>query len=445
VIRKGAVVGAKVILSPGIEIGQRAVIGAGAVVTKGVEEEAVMVGNPAKQIRTISELECPFDLMGGKRPYEAKASGGATNIPMVDLRRQHQNLKMELRLAMDRVILNTRFVNGKEVGEFEREFARFCRAEHCVGTSSGTDALTLTLSAFGIQAGDEVITSPHTFIATAEAILAVGAKPVFADIDETSFNLDPRAVEKKITPRTKAIVPVHLYGNPASMEEITEMVKDRGILVVGDAAQAHGAEFKGRNVAQWGDAACFSFFPGKNLGAYGDAGAVVTSNAELAERAAALRNHGRKDKFTHLIPGCNARLDTLQAAVLLVKLRYLARWNEARRRVAARYREGLQGLPLKLPAESNDAKHVFHQFVVRLPQRDRLREFLKEKGVSTGIHYPLPLHLQPALKELGYKGGDFPVTERVTDEILSLPIFPELSDESTDYVIDCIHTFFRVC
>jgi dTDP-4-amino-4,6-dideoxygalactose transaminase len=394
------------------------------------------------QMLTSSNNHPPYPSPPINRSPEKDAP--RTQIPLVDLIAQHQAKRQELDEAIQRVIANARFIQGQEVREFEEAFARFCGQSYCIGTSNGTDALTLALGACGIAPGDEVITTPHTFIATAEAILAVGARPVFADIDEQTFTIDPQRIEERITERTRAIIPVHLYGQPAALEEIMALAQLRGLRVIGDAAQAHGAELKGRSVAQWGDAACFSFFPGKNLGAFGDAGGVVTSDPEIAQRVGMLRDHGRwKEKYTHTIVGGNYRLDTIQAAVLLVKLQYLAQWNEARRRVARLYREGLDDLPVQLPVERAQVQHVYHQFVIRTPLRAGLAAFLKEQGVATGIHYPVPLHLQPALQHLGYQRGDFPVTERVVDDILSLPIYPEMTDQQVGQVIETIRWYFQ--
>jgi dTDP-4-amino-4,6-dideoxygalactose transaminase/carbonic anhydrase/acetyltransferase-like protein (isoleucine patch superfamily) len=444
IIRRKAIIGANAVICPDVEVGEGALVGAGSVVTHAVENGAVVFGNPAKKISSAEKLTCRYDMMGGKSPYAPPELNvkPPPRIPLADLAAQHQSKKEDLRLAMDRVVLNTRFINGPEVKEFEKEFATFCGVGHCVGVSSGTDALALALRACGVGHGDEVITTPHTFIATAEAILMVGARPVFADIDERTYNLDPQKVKDRITSKTRAIIPVHLYGRPAPMDEIIRLAAARGIRVIGDAAQAHGAELGGRKVAQWGDVSCFSFFPGKNLGAYGDAGAVATDDAEIAKQVALVRDHGRTEKYKHQIIGGNHRLDTLQAAVLLVKLKYLAKWNDARVRVAAAYRDGLKGLPLRLPQEDEDGRHVYHQFVLRLQGRDRLREHLDAKGVATGIHYPIPLHLQPALENLGYRKGDFPVTERAADEVLSLPMYPELTDKQVARVVEAVRSFF---
>jgi dTDP-4-amino-4,6-dideoxygalactose transaminase/acetyltransferase-like isoleucine patch superfamily enzyme len=460
IVRKGAIIGAGVLICPDLEIGERSVLGAGAVITKSVEEGAVMFGNPARKIATADKMTCRYDMLNGKTPYPPlekiipvdqlalsaaaiAARGQLPPVPLVDLVAQHQAYKQDLRLAMDKVVLNTRFIQGVEVRQFERQFAEFCGVERAVGVASGTDALYLSLKGLGIGPGDEVITSPHTFIATAEAIFAAGAMPVFADIEETTYNLDPEKVVEKITPRTKALLPVHLYGHPAAMEAMQELAQRFELRLIGDAAQAHGATIAGRDVAQWGDAACYSFYPGKNLGAYGDAGGVTTSSADLADHLAMLADHGRNEKYLHRLIGGNHRLDTLQAAVLLEKLKHLAQWNQSRRRIAKLYCELLEGLPIRLPTQAAGAVHVYHQFVIAVADRDRLQQHLKEQGISTGIHYPVPLHLQPALASLKHNHGDFPVTERVVGEILSLPMYPELTDVQVRRVASAICDFFR--
>jgi dTDP-4-amino-4,6-dideoxygalactose transaminase/UDP-3-O-[3-hydroxymyristoyl] glucosamine N-acyltransferase len=441
IIRKGAIVGGNVFLCPDIEVGERAFIGAGSVVTKSVEDGVIMFGVPAKKVGVVDNITCPYDLMGGTSPYVAQDKQSAPAIPLVDLSAQHQQHKQEIRLSIDRVILNGQFVNGREVAEFEKQFAAFCGAKHAVGVNSGTDGLFLALTALGIGAGDEVITSPHSFIATASAILRTGARPIFVDIDEGSYTIDPNAIEPAISKRTRAIVPVHLYGHPADMPAILAIAAKHDLRVVEDAAQAHGAQIQERNVGQWGDAACFSFFPGKNLGAYGDAGAIVTDDADLATRLGALRNHGRFTKYSSEFVGINSRLDTLQAAILMAKLRHLAKWNDARRKAARYYLDELRNLPLDLPTVGCSCVHVFHLFVVRSVHRDQLSRYLSDKGVTTGIHYPLPLHLQPALSFLGHRAGDFPVAERSAKEVLSLPMYPELTPEKLAYVARTVREF----
>lgn len=441
IVRSGAKIAACVTICPDLEVGKDSFTGAGAVLTKSVEDYAIMFGNPAKKVGVTQKFQCRYDMMNGKAPYPV-AAPKQKRIPLVDLAAQHQSKKEILRLAMDKVVYNTRFINGKEVGEFEAAFAEFCGVKNAIGVSNGTDALVLILKAMGIGAGDEVITSPHTFFATAEAILVAGATPVFVDIDQQTFNIDPKKIEAAITEKTKAIMPVHLYGRPADMLAISELAKQHGLKLISDAAQAHGSSIDGKLLSEWADATSFSFYPGKNLGAYGDAGGVVTNDDALATRIRKLRDHGRLDKYRHDVVGMNCRLDTIQAAVLLTKLRFLKRWNEARRGIAQKYREGLAGLPITLPEDPENAVHVYHMFVLRTDQRDALQQHLDELNVSTGIHYPIPLHLQPALETFGGKLGDFPEAEAVVGEILSLPMFPEMEDVQIQRVIDGVRSFF---
>ncbi len=365
-------------------------------------------------------------------------------IPLVDLKAQYLSIKDEIDAAIQRVVDSTSFILGPDVRAFEEEFARFCGVQHAVGVDSGTAALHLAFLACGIGPGDEVITTPHTFIATIGMLGRVGARPVFVDIDPQTYNIDPTRIEAAITERTKAIMPVHLYGQPAEMDSILEIADRHGLKVIEDAAQAHGAEYKGRRAGSMGHVAIFSFYPGKNLGAYGDAGALVTNDGEIAEKARLLRNHGRRDKYEHLLQGFNYRIDTLQAAILRAKLAHLEEWNEARRRHAATYRELLSDLDLVLPYEPGHVRAVYHLLVVRLPERDALREHLRDRGISTGIHYPIPLHLQPAYRHLGYKEGDFPATEECARQVLSLPMYPELTPTQVEEVARAIKEFLRV-
>ncbi|MDO8532813.1 MAG: DegT/DnrJ/EryC1/StrS family aminotransferase [Dehalococcoidia bacterium] len=363
-------------------------------------------------------------------------------IPLVDLRAQHDANRSEIWAAIERVIESSQFIMGEEVERLEAEFAAFCGARYAVGTSSGTTALQLALLALGVGPGDEVITTPHTFIATAEAVSHVGARPVFVDIDTATYTMDPGKLEAAITPRTKAVIPVHLYGHPADMRRIMEIARRRHLVVLEDAAQAHGAVCEGRKVGAWGDVAAFSFYPGKNLGAMGDAGAVVTNDEAIARQVKLLRNHGRAEKYEHQCVGYNARLDTLQAAVLRVKLRRLEEWNRRRRAIAQVYGQTLAGTPLVIPSERPGCQAVYHLYVVRSPQRDLLREHLRPQGVETGIHYPLPLHLQPAYSALGYRAGAFPCTEQAAREVLSLPMYPEMTEEQVRQVSAAVVTFF---
>lgn len=359
-------------------------------------------------------------------------------IPLVDLKAQYAAIQSEIDAAIQRVVSNTNFILGEEVYSFEKEFAAFCGADYCVGVASGTAALHLALLAFGVGPGDEVISTPHTFIATTEAISQTGARPVFIDIEPDGYNLDPNQIEAIITPRTKAILPVHLYGQPADMQSISEIAQRHGLRVIEDAAQAHGAEYRGRRVGTWGDAACFSFYPGKNLGAFGDGGAVITNDSEIADKVRLLRNHGRRDKYEHLIEGYGERLDALQAAILRAKLPHLDEWNVQRRTLANRYRQLLDGLPVGVPVEHPRIHPVYHLFVVRTSRRDEIQRHLKSRAIETGIHYPIPLHLQPAYRYLAYREGDFPNTEEAAREVLSLPMYPELSDEQISLVAEAI-------
>ena len=362
-------------------------------------------------------------------------------IPLVDLKAQYADLKVEIDAAMQHVIDQTSFIMGPDVAAFEAEFADFCGADECVGVSSGTAALILALRAVGVQPGDEVITAAHTFIATAEAISAVGAVPVFVDISPATFTMEPAAVAQAVTSRTRAIIPVHLYGHPANMEQIRAIADGHDLAVIDDAAQAHGARRHGQPVGALGDICCYSFYPGKNLGAYGDAGAVTTNRPELAQRVRLLRDHGRRSKYVHEETGFGERLDTLQAAVLRVKLAHLADWTARRRALAARYTALLTGCGLDLPVGAADAEPVWHLYVVRTPQREALLHFLRNQGIGAGIHYPVPLHLQPAYAHLGYRRGDLPVTEAVADSCLSLPLFPEMTDAQQEYVAQVVRQF----
>jgi dTDP-3-amino-3,4,6-trideoxy-alpha-D-glucose transaminase len=362
-------------------------------------------------------------------------------IPLVDLKAQYRSIKGEIDAAIQRVIESAGFIMGPEVKDFERAFAATCEVAHCIGVSSGTAALTLALRALGIGPGDEVITVAHTFIATAEAICAVGARPCFVDIDTHTYTLDPAALEAAITPATRAVIPVHLYGQPADMTRINAIAAAHGLAVIEDAAQAHGATWQGRKAGTLATLGCFSFYPGKNLGAYGDAGAVTTDDAALAEQVRLLRNHGRRSKYLHEQIGFGERLDTLQAAILHAKVAHLGAWTAARRRLAARYSEHLAQCELVLPAVAPEAEPAWHLYVVRTPRRDALLEHLKAHGVEAGIHYPVPLHRQPAFAAFDYPA--LPVTEEVAATCLSLPLYPELTDAQQDRVIDLVQTFLK--
>ncbi|MFY9553495.1 MAG: DegT/DnrJ/EryC1/StrS family aminotransferase [Blastocatellia bacterium] len=365
-------------------------------------------------------------------------------VPFVDLKAQFQAIQDEVEDAMHRVMAGADFILGKDVQLFEQEFAEFCTAEHAIGVDSGTSALELALRAFGIGEGDEVITVSHTFLATVSAISYTGARPVLIDIDPDTCNIDPTLIEAAITSDTRAIVPVHLYGQPADMEPILALARARNLIVIEDACQAHGALYKGERVGALGDAACFSFYPGKNLGAYGDAGMIVTNNAEVAERLKLLRNYGQPEKYRHVIMGYNRRLDSLQAAVLRVKLRKLDEWNTSRRRAARLYDALLKTANgVKTPYAAEESSHVYHLYVIQHPHRDRLMTYLRERGVSAGLHYPTPVHLQPCYEHLGMRFGALPVTEAISSSVISLPMFAELTTEQIEYVCDQINRFDR--
>jgi dTDP-4-amino-4,6-dideoxygalactose transaminase len=358
-------------------------------------------------------------------------------VPFLDLKAQHDPLRDEILSAIGEVIDVNAFAGGPFVKKFEEEFAAYCHTKHAVGLGNGTDALWLALVGLGVGAGDEVITVPNTFIATAEAISLCGAKPVFVDIDPRTYTLDPTLLEAAITPRTKAIIPVHLYGQMADMDPIMAIANKRGLFVIEDACQAHGAEYKGRRAGSIGHAGCFSFYPGKNLGAWGEAGATTTNDRALAERMMMFRDHGQETKYNHAIIGWNARMDGIQAAVLRIKLRRLDAANAARRAHAARYFEALadtEGLVVEPAADYG--QHVYHLFVVRTAERDRVLQQLAKEGVACGIHYPNPVHLLRAYKDLGLGAGSFPVTEKFAGEILSLPMFPELTAAQVETVVD---------
>lgn len=337
---------------------------------------------------------------------------------------------------------NTAFAGGPFVEKFEKEFASFCQCDFAVGVGSGTTALWMALLGLGIGPGDEVITVPNTFIATAEAISFSGATPVFVDIDEQTYNLDPDLLEGAITPKTKAIIPVHLFGQTVDMDPVIEIAKAYGLFVIEDACQAHGAKYKGRCAGSIGDAGCFSFYPGKNLGAYGEAGAIITNNIELAEKMRVFRDHGQAKKYYHSMIGWNARMDGFQGAVLSVKLKHLPAWNEARRENARLYNDLLADVEgVITPKETDYAKHVYHIYAIRTENRDALIKALAEKDIFCGIHYPVPIHFQEAYKLLGYRTNSFPVAESCAEQLVSLPMFPELTEEQIEYVVHEIKRF----
>ena len=350
-------------------------------------------------------------------------------IPFVDLKSQYLSIKEEIDTAVFQVLQSTQFILGNEVAALEEEFASYCSADHGIAVNTGTSALHLALLAAGIGAGDEVITVPFTFVATVAAIGYTGATPVFVDVDPVSYTIDVTQIENAITDRTKAILPVHLYGQPADMEPIMEIARRHGLVVIEDAAQAHRAEYKGQRVGSIGDLGCFSFYPGKNLGAYGEGGMVVTSNPDYNQTIRTLRDWGQERRYHHVMKGYNYRMDGLQGAILRVKLRHLDAWTEARRTHAAQYDTLLADSGVKTPTVMPYSHHVYHVYAVRSPQRDVLQQKLSDRGIQTGIHYPIPVHLQPAYADLGYKPGDFPRSELAAGEVLSLPMYPELVQE----------------
>jgi dTDP-4-amino-4,6-dideoxygalactose transaminase len=372
----------------------------------------------------------------------APRPSGPAPIPFVDLKAQYRQIRTAVRAALDEVCSNADFVLGKELDAFEREFAAFTGAKYAVGVNSGTGALVLAMRAAGIGKGDEVIAPANTFISSVIAISHAGAKPVLVDVDPVTYTIDPAAAEKKITKRTKAILPVHLFGQTADMDPIQKLARKHKLIVIEDACQAHGATYKGRNAGTLGDLAAFSFYPGKNLGSYGEGGAVTTNSEKYSRAVREMRNIGQSAKNVHTWIGYNERLHTLQAAVLRVKLPHLAAWTEKRRKAAALYTRGLRGLPVVPPMEAAGRTHVYHLYVIRAPKRDALGEFLRTQGIGTGVHYPTPVHLQPCYADLKMKPGACPESERAAREILSLPIFPEITPAQVRRVCDTIREFY---
>ncbi len=368
------------------------------------------------------------------------------NVPLLDLKAQYRTMKPEIMAVMEAVCDEQGFVLGPRVTEFEQATAQYIGSRSAIGCASGSDALLLALMAMGVQAGDEIITVPFTFFATAGAISRLGAKPVFVDIRPDTFNIDPNQIERAITPRTKAIIPVHLFGQCADMAAINEIAKRKNVRVIEDACQAIGAAQNGKKAGVLGDAGCFSFFPTKNLGGFGDGGLLTTDNSTLADALAMLRVHGSRVRYLHEAVGINSRLDALQAAVLHVKLKYLDQWADGRRRNADRYRQLFTAAKLvdriTLPVTAPGNFHVYNQYTIRVQKRDELRAFMKDKGVGTEIYYPLPMHLQNCYRDLGHQKGAFPVSERAAEEVLSLPIFAELTDAQLVYVVETVKQFF---
>lgn len=428
-VKKGASIGTSSTILCGVTIGEQAIVGAGSVVTKDVPAHAVVAGIPARFIRSIETGAVVKD--EGPQP-----------VPFLDLKAQYRSIKAEILPAINNVLESCAFVLGDEVACFEREFSAHQNAAFGIAVNTGTSALHLALLSAGIGPGDEVITVPFTFVATVAAIIYSGAKPVFVDIDPLSMTMDVNGIEKAITPKTRAIIPVHLYGQAADMDPIMEIAKRHGLIVIEDACQAHGSEYKGRRVGSIGDMGCFSFYPGKNLGAYGEGGMVVTNDKKHEHAIRMLRDWGAESKYCHVLKGYNYRMEGLQGAILRVKLRHLEAWTEARRSHAARYHELLADSGVKTPCEMPFSRHVYHIYAIRVSQRDAFQKALTVHGVQTGIHYPIPVHLQPAYADLGYKPGDFPHSEAAANEVLSLPMFAELNNEQQDTVSQAVHAVF---
>jgi dTDP-4-amino-4,6-dideoxygalactose transaminase len=377
-----------------------------------------------------------------------------TNVPFFSLAVQFKSIEEEVKSALDEVFRTQQFILGSNVQALEKTIARYCGTRSAIGVASGSDALLLSLMALGIGSGDEVLLPPFTFFATAGSVSRLGAIPVFVDIDPETYNIDPSGIEERISSKTKAIIPVHLFGQCADMDPLLKIAKGRKLFVIEDAAQALGAEYRpiagedGRRAGQMGDLGCFSFYPTKNLGAFGDAGMVVTDNPDLSEKVRLLRAHGSQPKYFHKWIGINSRLDTVQAAILLVKFKYLEKWTGERQRKAERYRLLFQELlssveGIRLPTVQYQNRHIFHQYVIRVRERDRLRKFLAEEGIGTDIYYPLPLHLQECYASLRYRRGDLPNSEKASEEVLALPIYPELTEDQQIAVVDRIKAFFR--
>lgn len=367
------------------------------------------------------------------------------NIPLMDLKAQYRSIRDDVLKAVEKVLEGGRYILGPEVKALEEEVAALCGVGHGIGVANGTDALVLTLDALGIGPGDEVITTPFTFFATAESISRVGATPVFVDIDPGTYNLDVSQIKKRITPRTKAIMPVHIFGQPADMDEVMEVAREHGLWVVEDACQAIGAEYRGRKVGALGHAACFSFFPTKNLGGYGDGGMIVTDDESLARKLRSLRVHGSRpdSKYINTAIGYNSRLDELQAAILRIKLRRLEEWNVARRRKARLYHELLRDLPVETPVEAADRAHIYHLYIIQTEERTALIDHLNRHGIASGVYYPIPLHRQEVYRSLGYGEGSLPRVEKAAERTLALPLYPEMPEENVRYVAEVVRRFFE--
>ena len=430
-VKKGASIGTGSTILCGVTIGENAIIGAGSVVTRDVPANAVIAGTPARYIRPTDESPATSD------------NDVIVSVPFLDLKAQYQTIKSEIQPAIHRVLDNCSYVLGADVAAFEKEFATYQHAASGIAVNSGTSALHLALLAAGIGPGDEVITVPFTFVATTAAIVYTGAKPVFVDVDPRLLTMDVDMIEAAITPRTKCILPVHIHGQAADMDPIMAIANKHDLTVIEDACQAHGAEYKGRRVGSIGDMGCFSFYPGKNLGAYGEGGIVVTSDPILEKTIRLMRDWGAENKYNHVLKGYNYRMEGIQGAVLQVKLRHLERWTEARRSHAAQYNRLLAGIDIRLPEETLGDRHVYHIYAIRVPRRDRFQQSLTALGVHTGIHYPIPVHLQPAYADLGYRSGDFPISEAVANEVLSLPMFAELTAGQQNVVARSVREAFK--
>ncbi len=429
-IKKGASIGTSSTILCGVTVGENAIVGAGSVVTKDVPAHVVVAGIPAHFVRAIENESVVKEV-------------GAKPVPFLDLKAQYTSIKAEIQPAVNRVLDNCSYILGEEVAAFERDFSAYQNAGFGIAVNTGTSALHLALLAAGIGPGDEVITVPFTFVATVAAIVYTGARPVFVDIDPKSLTMDVSRIEKAITPRTKAILPVHIHGQSADMDPILEIARRRGLIVIEDACQAHGAEYKGRRVGSIGDMGCFSFYPGKNLGAYGEGGMVVTNDQKYEHTIRMLRDWGAESKYWHILKGYNYRMEGMQGAILRVKLRHLEEWTEARRSHANRYHGLLADSGATLPCEMPYNRHVYHIYAIRVPERDTFQKALAAHGVQSGIHYPIPVHLQPAYADLGYTVGDFPHTEAASLEVLSLPMFAELTNDQQNIVSKAVQDVFR--
>ena len=429
-VKKGASIGTSSTILCGVTVGENAIVGAGSVVTKDVPANTVVAGIPARPVRSVDSEVAVMD--EGSKP-----------VPYLDLKAQYQSIKAEIQPAVTRVLENCSFILGEEVAAFEREFSAYQHAGSGIAVNTGTSALHLALLSAGIGPGDEVITVSFTFVATVAAIVYTGATPVFVDIDPDSLTMDVNLIEKAITPRTKAILPVHLHGQSADMDPIMEIARRHGLIVIEDACQAHGAEYKGRRVGSIGDMGCFSFYPGKNLGACGEGGMVVTNDQKYDHTIRMLRDWGTESKYCHILKGYNYRMEGIQGAILRIKLRHLEEWTEARRSNANRYNQLLADSGVKKPCEMPFNRHVYHIYAVRVPERDAFQKALSTHGIQSGIHYPIPVHLQPAYADLGYKEGDFPHSEAAADEVLSLPMFAELTADQQGRVAKAVHEVFN--